>query len=297
MKRQSTIKIAIVLILAVVMGVFLVLYFSGKKAPKTDIQSGTEYNAEVRELEKEKQALRSLAGGLGVNYLARFPESSQMDISFFMFNRISGIANRWGVELLSYSPAEKEPQGDFTRISFSYAISASYDEMILFLRDLEEKERLRVKDFKLTRSSRDPGEHKIEFVITCLESQDLLLHNLEAKEDTVSPSSVAQADKAVKRDPFFNPFETKGALPQFKAQEGYLDLSRDLVLTGISFSSRSKTAIINHKLVKEGDVIEGKRVMKIKKDQVKLKAGDQLYILRLKEISPSQKENSFGRDK
>ncbi len=68
-----------------------------------------------------------------------------------------------------------------------------------------------------------------------------------------------------------------GPLPELKIE------SIDLELTGISFSGNKKLAIINHKILKLGDKIEGWEVVFINSDRVVLKNNtDKEMVLFLK---------------
>lgn len=60
-----------------------------------------------------------------------------------------------------------------------------------------------------------------------------------------------------------------------------IDLSGDLVLSGIVWDSRKPYCIINEKVVKIGDEISGYKVVEIKKDSVSVQAGDQIRVLKV----------------
>lgn len=263
-------------------------YQTHKKNQRDLIQEKLTYESAVTALAKEKKDLNTLAGGLGINYFSRFPESSHMDLSFFMFNRISTIANKWKVSLVSFSPAEKEIKGNYSLISFSGAISASFSDMVNFFQELEDKEKISIDSLKINTSSRASSLHQAEFDLVCLEFNDPLLKGREEKESDTSPSDKEKI-KIVKRDPFLNPFEkTHVASP---TEKNRVDVASEFSLTGINYSATSRTAIINHTMAKEGDVVDGKQVVAIKEDRVILKANGQLYTLRLKETPrPQTKE-------
>jgi len=57
---------------------------------------------------------------------------------------------------------------------------------------------------------------------------------------------------------------------------------KGIKLTGIAFASGEQTALINGKIVKEGDEIEGKRVLRISDNQVKLFENGKVFVLELK---------------
>jgi hypothetical protein len=56
----------------------------------------------------------------------------------------------------------------------------------------------------------------------------------------------------------------------------------DLKLSGVLWDDQIPTAIINSKVVKIGDLIQGKTVVDIEKDQVLLMEEGQIYVLKLR---------------
>jgi len=289
--RKNLIVVAVIIFIGIGLFFSLKFYKTHKKNQRDLIQEKVTYESAVTALAKEKKDLNTLAGGLGINYFSRFPEAAQMDLSFFMFNRISTIANKWKVNLVSFSPAEKEIKGNYSLISFSGAISASFSDMVSFFQELEDKEKISIDNLKIHTSSQTASTHQADFDLVCLEFNDPMLQGREEKGSDISPSDNEKI-KIVKRDPFLNPFEkTRVARPAEKNRAGTVDVASEFSLTGINYSATSRTAIINHTMAKEGDVIGGKWVVAIKEDRVILKANGQLYTLRLKETPrPQTKE-------
>ena len=289
--RKNLIVVAVIIFIGIGLFFALKFYRTHKKNQRDLIQEKVTYESAVTALAKEKKDLNTLAGGLGINYFSRFPEAAQMDLSFFMFNRISTIANKWKVNLVSFSPAEKEIKGNYSLISFSGAISASFSDMVSFFQELEDKEKISIDNLKIHTSSQTASTHQADFDLVCLEFNDPMLQGREEKGSDISPSDNEKI-KIVKRDPFLNPFEkTRVARPAEKNRAGTVDVASEFSLTGINYSATSRTAIINHTMAKEGDVIGGKQVVSIKEDRVILKANGQLSTLRLKETPrPQTKE-------
>ncbi len=288
-------KILIMGIGALLIGGISVFFFFPQKKEKVSespAQDRIKYDSALKELATEKKYLKSLAAGLGINYFSRHPESSEVDISFFMFNQISKLANKWRIKLISFSPAEKEEKGDFTKISFVGEIIATYLDMVNFFRELEEKERLIIDNLKISTISTSPRKHRAQFALSCIEFRDQLLQDLAEAEKIYAPTSSQETRvvKNISRDPFFNPLEgTYISSLEPRAQPGYIDLSGEHDLAGIISFPQPRAAIIDHKIVKKGDQINGKEVIDIEQDRVILKRGEQLYVLKLKEI-PSPKE-------
>jgi len=280
--------IALVLIVGIGLIVFFTLQQRQKKAAEISLQKRTEYASAVKTLETEKKYLRSMAAQLGVNFFSRHSDSSQADISFFMFDRISRLANKWMVQLISFFPAEKEEKDGYTKIRFVGEVSATYPQMVHFFKELEEGEKLFLEDLKVTAAATSTRKHQAQFALSCCEFASELLQNLEVAEQ-VSPGA-SSGNKEIadfeQRDPFLNPFEgvtvTKA---EDKRAVDVIDLSEELTLTGISSFPKPGAAIINHRMVKQGDTIDGREVVEIKEDQVVLKAGERHYILRMKGVA------------
>jgi hypothetical protein len=291
--RKNLVAGAVIIFIGIGLFFSLNFYQTHKKNQRDLIQEKLNYESAVKALGKEKNDLTTAARDLGINYFSRFPESSQMDLSFFMFNRISTMANKWKVNLVSFSPAEKEIKGNYSLISFSGAINASFSDMVNFFQELEDKEKISIDNLKINTSSQASSTHQAEFDLVCLEFHDPMLKGREAKEkgSDISPSEKEKI-KTVKRDPFLNPFEKMHvARPTKKNRVGTVDVASELNLTGINCSAISRVAIINHTMAKEGDLIGGKRVVAIKEDRVILKANGQISTLRLKETPrPQTKE-------
>ena len=290
LNRKNVIAVIVIILVGLGLVFSLMFYKTQKKNQRELIREKLNYESAVSALAREKRDLNTVATSLGINYFSRFPEASHMDLSFFMFNRISTLANKWKVNLINFSPAEKEIIGNYSLISFSGKISASFSDMVNFFQELEDKEKISLENLKINTSSQASSEHQAEFDLVCLEFNDPMFKGREEKKkgSDISPSDKEKV-KTVKRDPFLNPFEKMYvARPTEKNGVGTVDVASELSLTGISYSSSSRTAIINHKMVKERDLINDKRVIEIKEDRVIVKANGQLYTLRLKETPKPQ---------
>lgn len=60
-----------------------------------------------------------------------------------------------------------------------------------------------------------------------------------------------------------------------------VELSGDLVLSGIIWDAKKPYCIINEKLVKAGDKISGYKILEINKDSVTVESGDGIRILKV----------------
>ncbi len=67
----------------------------------------------------------------------------------------------------------------------------------------------------------------------------------------------------------------------FTAGTSAVELSDDLVLSGIIWDDKKPYCIINEKVVKAGDEVSGYEIEEIKKDSVTVKSGDGIRILKV----------------
>ena len=78
------------------------------------------------------------------------------------------------------------------------------------------------------------------------------------------------------RDPFFREVKKQITVEQKQAEE-----IQNLVLSGVQWVNGGAIAVINNKIYWEGDVVEGKKIVKVEKDCVVLREGNKEFILRL----------------
>jgi len=93
------------------------------------------------------------------------------------------------------------------------------------------------------------------------------------------PEAVQQKAEAVK-ERRVSSFKDWGRDP-FTVGTSAVELSGDLVLSGIIWDAKKPYCIINEKVVKVGDEISGYKVVEIKKDSVSVHAGDQIRVLKV----------------
>lgn len=86
----------------------------------------------------------------------------------------------------------------------------------------------------------------------------------------------------VERDPFASPLKPYEEIEIL--EESLVEVEQDIgmVLTGIILRGESSSAIVNRKIVRVGDMIEGKKVIIIEKDRVVLSDGNKKYVLCLR---------------
>lgn len=96
----------------------------------------------------------------------------------------------------------------------------------------------------------------------------LILPALVAPKAVTAKERKASAYKDWGRDPF--------AVGSTAAE-----LSGDLILTGILWEEGKPYCIINGKIVKVGHEIAGCKILKIEKDSVTVKVGDEIRVLRI----------------
>lgn len=78
------------------------------------------------------------------------------------------------------------------------------------------------------------------------------------------------------RDPFFREVKKQITVEQKQPEE-----TLNLVLSGVQWVNGGAIAVINNKIYWEGNVVEGKKIVKVEKDYVVLREGNKEFILRL----------------
>ena len=86
----------------------------------------------------------------------------------------------------------------------------------------------------------------------------------------------------VERDPFASPLKPSEELQIFK--KSLIEVKEDIgmTLTGIVMRGKSSSAVVNKKIIRVGDTIEGKKVIAIEKGMVVLSDGEKKYLLYLR---------------
>ncbi len=84
------------------------------------------------------------------------------------------------------------------------------------------------------------------------------------------------------RDPFASPLEPSEEVEVL--EESLIEVEEDtgIVITGIVLRGENPSAIVNRKIVRIGDIVEGKKVIIIEKDAVVLSDGKKKYVLYLR---------------
>jgi hypothetical protein len=286
--NKKNLILAVVLVVVVGLNLFMFVglrHKSNKPAPGK-VADQKNLATALQQLEEEKASLRELAGNLGINSLAREAEFSHTDISFYLYQRISALAEKQSVELVTFSPIKKEEKEGISKISFAGEINAPYADMVNFFRDVEDKERLFIEDLIIASAPDSPLTQRAGFTVSCFEFKDEVLKTLMLG----APAPQGHEDKAlsISRDPFFSASESTGLAPSARAGKSGSpdDRALALTLTGVVGYPVPTAAIINHEIVRTGDKVQGKEVREIKPDQVVLQSGDQVYVLKLPEAHP-----------
>ncbi len=103
-----------------------------------------------------------------------------------------------------------------------------------------------------------------------------------SKEPVVANIQEKSPYLEVERDPFASPLKPSEELQIFK--KSLIEVKEDIgmTLTGIVRRGKSSSAVVNKKIIRVGDTIEGKKVIAIEKGMVVLSDGEKKYLLYLK---------------
>ncbi len=98
----------------------------------------------------------------------------------------------------------------------------------------------------------------------------------EKKDNSAQPVAAAEV-----RDPFLPSLDSMKQIPDDRMKP-----VTDLKVSGILWDQQIPTAIINSKVVKIGDIIDGKTIVDMDKDKVILMDNGRIFILKLRQKSP-----------
>ncbi len=201
--------------------------------------------------------------------------------------KINELVNLLGIKTTMVKPMPQEESPDYIRYPFFVETKSKYGEIVKFIDSLENSFNLSLDDLHIENDPKDPLWHRLTFTVSTFElkrTKSSLSEKAEKVEDV--PFHIAiRDDITVEKDPFLDkglkgekrvataaiPKRRRGGLPPLK-------------LNGIIDIAGKKVAIINNKIVKEGDWIARYRILKIGEDEVVALYGRKKRILKIKEL-------------
>ncbi|NIO03730.1 MAG: type 4a pilus biogenesis protein PilO [Proteobacteria bacterium] len=292
--------IAILVTIFILLGVFFVasLYYPTNKQAKRIARSLAILEAQVEDAspvdgpaKRTNEILEVM--GEDVNFFKRRNLSPTKGIPDLLekINRIGSEAN---IEFVVVKPLEEDDTSEYRQYPILIEIKAGYTELVNFVHQMEDSLHLSLKDFRIENEKKDGSMHRLYFTLNIFELKDELpVAQGESSEKQIF-RSVARDLVAVRRDPF-----SPGKQPRVvqvpkkplekmeKKEEAPAKPARPkLILTGIANLDERGFVIINGKILRVGDTIEGQRVEQIEDGHVIILDGNSAYPLYLEGSKP-----------
>ena len=181
--------------------------------------------------------------------------------------KVNDVVNRLGVKTIMVKPLPQEESPEYIRYPFLVEAKSKYEEIVKFIDSLESSLGLNLDDLHIENDPKNPLWHRLKFTVSTFE-----LKRAESPPSEEMPKGegppiqvVVRDDIAVKRDPFLEKEKRVVTGPIRKKRKKRLP---SLKLNGIIDIAGRKVAIINDKIVREGDWIGRHRIVRIDDDEV-----------------------------
>jgi Tfp pilus assembly protein PilO len=187
--------------------------------------------------------------------------------------KMNELVNRLGIRTIMVKPMDQEESQDYVRYPFLVEAKSRYREIVKFVDSLENSFGLNLDDLHIENDPKAPLWHRLKFTVSTFElKRTESAPPGEGGKVEVSPfQMVVRDDLTVKRDPFLER-KPKGerrvvATGPIIRKKRSKRLPR-LKLNGIIDIAGKKIAIMNDKIVREGDRIARHRIVRIGEDEV-----------------------------
>jgi len=219
-----------------------------------------ETNKIREEIDRDKKKERS------VDYFKRHRIPPEQRTPTFLA-KINDLVNRLGIKTIMVKPMPQEESPEYIRYPFLVEAKSKYEEIVKFIDSLENSFGLNLDDLHIENDPKDPQWHRLKFTVSTFELKRAESPPSEEMPEGEAPSIqvVVRDDIAVKRDPFLEKEKRVVTRPIWKKRKKRLP---PLKLNGIIDIAGRKVAIINDKIVREGDWIGRHRIVRIDDDEV-----------------------------
>jgi Tfp pilus assembly protein PilO len=201
--------------------------------------------------------------------------------------KVNDVVNRLGIKTIMVKPMPQEESPDYIRYPFLVETKSKYEEIVKFVDSLENSFGLNLDELQIKNDPKDPLWHRLKFTVSTFElkrPESSPPEKMEEVEDFPIQVMVRD-DIAVKRDPFFEKeLEREKRIATAAISKRRPRRLPPLKLKGIIDIAGTKVAIINDKIVREGDWIARYRIVKIGEDEVIALYGRKKRILKIKEL-------------
>lgn len=205
--------------------------------------------------------------------------------------KVNELVNRLGIKTIMVKPMPEEESPDYIRYPFLVEAKSKYEEIIKFIDSLENSFKLNLDDLHIENDPKDPLWHRLKFTVSTFELKGTESSSFNEKGNLKGPplQMVVRNDITVKRDPFLEKEPTKegrvvtASIPKIRRKR-----LPPLKLNGIIDIAGRKVAIMNDKIVREGDWIAKHRIVQIGEDEVIAVYGSKKRTLKIEALVKSQ---------
>jgi len=276
MRSTITIKGMIVALVIFFIGVSSLFYFFLYQPKMSKARKGTRAisslsaNVEraIQDLKETREEIERIKREeVNVDYFKRQHIPSQERTPTFLKN-IETLAGQLGFEYDGVKPMDEEETPDYIRYPFLVETKSRYREIVQFVDSLENSLGLNLDDLHIENDSKAPKWHRLKFAVSTFEltRTEFAPPDKPGKEQAGPPQ--IRDDIVVRRDPFLEKkLEQKGKKKVATASTRRKRPPR-LELNAIFDIAGTRIAIVNEKIVKEGDVIAEHDILKIGDDRV-----------------------------
>jgi Tfp pilus assembly protein PilO len=249
-------------------------------------------NGKLKKAEEELKKIKEKIAAVNkeevnVDYFKRHNIPPEQRETTFL-EKVNDVVNRLGIKTNMVKPMPKEESPEYIRYPFLVETKSKYEEIVKFVDSLENSLGLNLDDFQIVNDRKDPLWHRLKFTVSTFELKDTKPSPPDkdkGEEDRV----VVREDITVRRDPFLEKVETGKRIVTAPVRGKRGKGSPDLKLNGIIHIGKTKVAIINDKIVKEGDSIARHRIVRIGENEVIVVRRRKERILKIEDRSSRSK--------
>ena len=296
MKSSISTRNMIIALVIFFFGVSSLFYFfdyrrylnKSKKGMKTISLLNGRVEKAVREVnELQERIERFNKEEVNVDFFKRHQIPPERRTPTFL-EKINDLVNRLGIKTIMVKPMPQEESPDYIRYPFLVETRSKYEEIAKFIDSLENSFKLNLDDLHIENDPKTPLWHRLKFTVSTFElkSAESSPSDETGKVEAAPIQMVVKNDITLRRDPFLEKEVPKGekkvttvSLPK-RRRKGRPPLK----LKGIIDIAGKKVAIMNDKIVREGDWIARHRIVRIGEDEVIAVYGGKKRTLKIEEL-------------
>ena len=295
MRSTVSIKGMVITLLIFFIGVSLVLlfflYMPRLNKERKDRRAIASLDGKVQKTIQEINKIRQEIEGfnredVNVDYFKRHQIPPEQRTPTFLA-KVNDVVNRLGIKTTMVKPLPQEESPDYIRYPFLVETKSKYEEIVKFVDSLENSFGLNLDELQIENDPKDPLWHRLKFTVSTFELKRPESSPPETKEEGEEfPIQVmVRDDIVVKRDPFLEKeLEREKRVATAAISKRRQRRPPPLRLKGIIDIAGTKVAIINDKIVREGDWIARYHIVQIGEDEVVALYGGKKRIFKIKEL-------------